>query len=115
MFDQSKVTKIKAFTTDNFVFFDKSGHTLQLINNSSLDQAHKVKITWRIQKNRCNGQKITLSGKRTCHTICAVRAAGRMVLRAQRLGQPDDMPVACYSYKETKVYVTGKRIANLFR
>ena len=38
-----------------------------------------------------------------------------MVLRAQRLGQPDDMPVTCYSYKENLVYLTGKRIANLFR
>jgi hypothetical protein len=38
-----------------------------------------------------------------------------MVLRARRLGQPDDMPVACYSYKEKLVYLTGKRIANLFR
>jgi hypothetical protein len=37
-----------------------------------------------------------------------------MVLRAQRLGQPDNMPVACYSYKGTLVYLTGKRIANLF-
>ena len=60
---------IKAFTANDFVFFDKSGHTLQLINNSSLDQAHKVKITWHIQKNRHNGQKITLSDKRICHTI----------------------------------------------
>jgi hypothetical protein len=25
------------------------------------------------------------------------------------------MPVACYSYKETLVYLTGKHIANLFR
>ena len=39
-----------------------------------------------------------------------------MVLRARRLGQPDNMPVACYSYKKTLVYLTGKRIANdLFR
>ncbi len=102
---------IKAFTANDFVFFDKSGHTLQLINNSSLDQAHKVKITWHIQKNRRNGQKITLSGKRTCHKICVVCAAGQMVLRAQHLGQPNDMPVACYSYKEKKMYLTGKIIA----
>ena len=38
-----------------------------------------------------------------------------MVLRARRLGQPDNMPVACYYYKGTLVYLTGKRIANLFR
>ena len=37
-----------------------------------------------------------------------------MVLCARRLGQPDNMPVACYSYKETLVYLTGKCIANLF-
>ena len=106
---------IKAFTADDFVFFEKSGHTLQLINGSSLDQAHKVKITWRIQKNHRNGQKITLSSDKTCHTICAVCDAGKMVLRERRLGQPDVMPIACYSYKETKMYLIGKRIATFFR
>jgi len=105
---------IKAFTADDFVFFDKFGHTLELPDNSCLDQAHKVRITWRIQKNRRNGQTITLSGEKTCHNICAVRAAGRMVLRASCLGQPDSMPVACYSYKKKRVYLTGKRIASLF-
>ena len=38
-----------------------------------------------------------------------------MVLRARRLGQSDNMPVACYSYKGKLVYLTGTRIANLFR
>ena len=37
-----------------------------------------------------------------------------MVLRERRLGQPDDMPVACYSYKGTHNYLTGKHIAHLF-
>ncbi len=53
--------------------------------------------------------------KKTCITICANTAAGRMVLHARRLGLPDDMPVACYSYKGTLMYLTGKRIAHLFR
>ena len=57
---------IKAFTADDFVFFDKAGNTLELIDDSCLDQAHKVRITWRIQKNRHNGQKITFSAKKTC-------------------------------------------------
>ena len=106
---------IKAFTADNFVFFDSSGRTLELVNESCLDQAQRVRITWRIQKNRRNGQKITLSGEKTCVAICAVRAAGRIVLRARRLGQPDDMPAACYSYKSSLMYLTGKRIAHIFR
>jgi len=106
---------IKAFTADDFVFYDRSGHTLTLTDDASLNRAHKVKITWRIQKNRQNGQKITISGEKTCLTVCPVRAAGRMVLRARRLSQPGDMPVACYSYKGTQHYLTGTRIAQLFR
>ena len=51
---------IKAFTADDFVFFNKAGNTLELCDNSCLDQAHKVNITWCIKKNRRNGQKITL-------------------------------------------------------
>ena len=86
-YDQTSATKvdyhkyplgnkvIKAFTADNFVFFDKAGNTLKLIEDSCLYQAHKVRITWRIQKNLCNGQKITLSAKQSYHKICAVRAA----------------------------------------
>ena len=42
---------IKAFNTDTFIFFDKAGKTLELSDNSCLDRAHNVKITWRIQKN----------------------------------------------------------------
>jgi hypothetical protein len=38
-----------------------------------------------------------------------------MVLPSRRLGQPDDMPVAFYSYKGTNMYLKGKRIAILFR
>jgi hypothetical protein len=94
---------IKAFTANDFVFFDKSGHTLELRDNSCLDQANTVKI----------GQNITLSGKKTCHKICAVCAAGQMVLHARHLGQPNNMPVACYSYKGNLVYLKGKRIENL--
>jgi hypothetical protein len=52
---------IKAFTANNFVFYDKSGHVLTKINNSTLNTATSVQMTWRIQKNCQNGQKIKLS------------------------------------------------------
>ena len=66
---------IKAFTADNFVFFDRSGHTLELLDESCLDQAHRVKITWRIQKNRRYCQKITLSGEKhvSQYALCVPR------------------------------------------
>ncbi len=52
---------IKAFTANDFVFYDKSGHVLKKINDSTLNTATSVQITWRIQKNRQNGQQIKLS------------------------------------------------------
>jgi hypothetical protein len=37
-----------------------------------------------------------------------------MVMRASRLGQPDDMPVACYRTKKAPLlYITSSRIATL--
>ncbi len=39
-----------------------------------------------------------------------------MVMRATHLGQPDNMPVACYRTKKTPLlYITGSRIATLIR
>ena len=38
-----------------------------------------------------------------------------MVFQERKLGQPDSLPVACHSYKKKRVYLTGKRIAVLFR
>jgi hypothetical protein len=39
-----------------------------------------------------------------------------MVIRATRLGQPDDMPVTCYRTKKAPLlYITGSRIATLIR
>jgi hypothetical protein len=77
---------IKAFTANDFVFYDKSGHILKKINNSTLDLATSVQITWRIQKNRQNGQKIKLSADTKNPAIFPVRGALQMVMRASRLG-----------------------------
>ncbi len=105
---------IKAFTANDFVFYDKSGHVLKKIDDSTLDLATFVQITWRIQKNRQNGQKIKLSADTKNPVICPVRGALQMVMRASHLGQPDDMPVTCYRTKKAPLlYITGSRIATL--
>jgi hypothetical protein len=85
------------------------------LGDESADIVKKVKITLRIQKNRQNGQAITLSADDDHSTICPVRAALQMVLRVQRLGQPDSLPVACHNYKKKRINLTGKRVAFLFR
>jgi hypothetical protein len=66
---------IKAFTTNNFVFYDKSGHILKKIDDSTLDTATSVQITWCIQKNCQNSQKIKLSADTNNPAICPVRGA----------------------------------------
>jgi hypothetical protein len=105
---------INAFTANNFVFYDKSGNVLKKINNSIFDTATSVQITWRIQKNCQNGQKIKLSMDTKNPALCPVRGALRMNMRATRLGQPDDMPVACYRTKKAPLLnITGSRIAAL--
>ncbi len=63
---------IKAFTANDFVFYDKSGHVLKKIKKSTLDLATSVQITWRIQKNCQNGQKIKLSADTKNPAICPV-------------------------------------------
>jgi hypothetical protein len=51
------------------------------------DLRTKMKMTFRIQKNRQNGQSITFVADDKHPNICPVRAAYRIFLRAKRLGQ----------------------------
>jgi hypothetical protein len=91
-------------------------NVLTKIDDSSLDFATSVQITWRIQKNHQNSQKIKLSADTKNPVICPVRGALRMVMKACCLAQPDDMPVACYRTKKAPLlFITGSRIATLRR
>ncbi len=105
---------MKAFTANDFLFYNKNDHVLKEIDDSSLDLATSVQITWHIQKNHQNGQKIKLSADTKNPLICPIWGALRLVMRACRLAQPDDMPVACYRTKKTPLlFITGSRIATL--
>ena len=113
----SKKKVIKAFISDDFVFFDKSGKIIdsQSLTDESTDVVKKLKCTWRIQKNCRNRQAITLSADDKHSQIFPVQAALCLVMQARRCGQTDDRPVACYRVKDKLVYLTGKRVATLFR
>ena len=52
---------IKSFIADDFVFYNKSGDQIIVLDDESADVIKKVKITWQIQKNRWNSQAIMLS------------------------------------------------------
>jgi len=106
---------IKAFIANDFKFIDVTGQVITELFVASIDVVDRVRITWRIQKNCQNNQKITLLRDKTNPTICPVIAALRLVLRARRLSQPYSMPVACYLKKDAMAYLTGSRIAFHFQ
>jgi hypothetical protein len=68
-------TVIKAFTANNFIFDNDKKHIVKELNEDSLQRAHFVKISWHIQKNRQNGQSITLVAESDQPDICPVRSA----------------------------------------
>ncbi len=112
----SGTTVIKAFTANDFVFYDAKKHNIKNPTMDSIELVAAVKITWRIQKNRQNGQSITLTADRKFLDLCPVQSAARMVIRARRLLQPDDMPLAIYRTKKgDALYLTGAKIAELLR
>ncbi len=54
-------TVIKAFIAKDFIFYDEKMRVVKDLNKDSLQWACFIKITWRIQKNRQNGQSIALA------------------------------------------------------
>jgi hypothetical protein len=107
-------TVIKAYIANDFIFYDEKKHVVKDFNKDSLQQACFVKITWHIQKNRQNGQSITLAAEINQPKICLVRSAMQLALRARQLNQPDDMPVTVYKMQKGKViYLMGNKIAEL--
>jgi hypothetical protein len=54
---------IKAFIANDFIFYDEKKRVVKNLNNNSLQRARFITITWHIQKNRQNGQSITLAAE----------------------------------------------------
>jgi hypothetical protein len=76
---------IKAFTANDFQFFDKNSQLILELSDISIKVVDRVCITWRIQKNCQNNQTVTLLSDKTNTAICPVLAALRLVLRAHCL------------------------------
>jgi hypothetical protein len=110
----SRKKVIKAFTANNFCFFDKNSQTITELSDNS-NRVDRVRITWRIQKNCQNNQTVTLLSDKANTAICPVLATLCLVLRARCLLQPDSMPVGCYLKKDALAYITGSSIAILFQ
>jgi len=96
------------------LIYDKKNTIISEMNTAKqLTMLQKVKVTFRIQKNRENGQSITLKADKKHPEVCPVRAVHRILQRAKRLGQDDDQPLGVFvNHYGIKKYLTGSKIAS---
>ena len=105
---------LKAFRRGDFVFKDKAGQTIaDPITN--IDLVESIVITWRVQKNCRNGQKIAWNRDRLHPDLCPILAALRIYSRSLRLGLTDDQPMGAYLERGKVRYLTGSKISALFK
>ena len=112
----SKRTVVMAFIRRDWTFYDKRGNVILQHSEAMLVDLGKVRITFRIQKNRQNGQTITVVADLKHPEICPVRNAYLIYLRSIRLQQPDDSPMGVFLNKQgQKKYLTGSKIADVLQ
>ncbi len=76
----------------------------------------KMKVTFRIQNNWQNGQSITIVLDDDHPDLCPISAAYWIFLRAKRLGQTDQEPMAVFlNNSGNKKYLTGNKISKVLR
>ena len=90
----------KAFIHSDFRF---TGPNKSLVPNNRRYQASFVHIKWRFQKNGCNGEIIPFARNNLKPKFCPVRAAFRLVKRAERLKQAKHLPLAVSQSPNNKV------------
>ena len=76
----------------------------------------KLKMIFRIQKNRQSGQAITLVAYDDHNKICPVQVAHCIYMRAKRFGQSDSEPMGVFVNKfDIKKYLTGGKITEVLQ
>ena len=107
---------IKARTGLDCQIIDKRGRLIRTYTDRNSKQAHSMRITWRIQKNRQNGQQITVAADLDNPKICPVQNAFNMLRRKQRLNHPFDLPLSIYLTKQGEIrYLTDNKMAAFLR
>jgi hypothetical protein len=106
---------VKAFVPTDWSFYDASGRLMTLHSlDGSGDPPKKLKIKFRIQKNRQNEQLITFAADDKHPHICPV--AYQIFICAKRLGQADHQPMGVYvNHQGVVKYLTGNKISELLQ
>jgi len=109
---------VKAFIPTDWKFYDSNGALIRIhtLKGDLRELPKKVKATFQIEKNRQNGQSITLVANDAHPDICPVQAAYRIFLRSKRLGQSDSEPMGVFVNKfGITRYLTGNKIQDVLR
>ena len=108
---------VKAFIPTDWSFYNATRRLMTLHSLDGYgDLPKKLKIIFRIQKNRKNGQSITFAADDKHPHICPVRLAYRIFLRSKRLGQSDSQPMGVYENHQGLVkYLTGNKISEVLQ
>ena len=104
-------TTLKAISCQDLVFITKDGKQLTEHDLNKIDEIDHLEVTFKVQKNRRNGEKKQLLPDRKNPEMCPVLAALRLVIRARNLGQSQSLPCAVYHHKNTMRYITGKDVS----
>lgn len=110
---------VRSWIPQDFKFYDKNGDDIHLHRRSSdeifnlYQTMHYMKIIWRIQKNRKNGQSIKLPVDKNHTDLCPVYNALQIVMRKVRLDHQNmDTPVCVYANRNSSspLYLTGSKV-----
>lgn len=117
-------TIVRSWIAKDFTFFDKKGAEIHL-HGMSTDKIlsfyptiYYMKVTWRIQKNRRNGQSIKIPVERDHQMVCPVYNALQIVMRKTRIDPTNlDTPVCIYVNNNSMepLYLTGPKVKNLIQ
>ena len=99
------------------IFTDADGKIIEELTEAHLDCLQSTEVTHRLQKNRRNNQKLNFSADNNNKDLCFCRNAAQIVLRAKRLGQSDDLPLAIYknSKQSSFKYLTSRKVTEYLR
>jgi hypothetical protein len=107
---------LKAWSQNDIILYDQDNQRITPESLEGIDKPTRASITFRIQKNRRNGEVKQVLFDPNNKEMCPVRAAYRIVYRAMSLQQPCDLPVCVYRNKKSElIYLTGAVMSKFLR
>jgi hypothetical protein len=107
-----------AFTRDDFTFLGQRERRLtdKDLLHLTITHIYHVRMEWRKQKNKDNGQKIDFARDDSHPDYCAVRAALRIYLRSIRLGRGPREPLGVFQNPKGQAkFITATMTASHLR